>query len=317
MAACYFFAQNQNIKEGNGAGQGRSAPKIMTTMKNIKDQLAVKVAQIADAEPSVPAVQVTEGNTAVVAAPVTATTAQPVLDVVPVFSISIEEAKARVAMLQQFVRDMMTAGVDYGVIPGCPKPTLTKSGAEKLCLVYGFSKQIEVTNRLEDWDKGLFHYEVKVTLINKRTGLIEAEGIGCCNSREKKYAKQDPYTISNTIIKIAKKRALVDSTLSATKSSWLFTQDLETVELPPPTPAKPVTAVTVVPVTPVVDEAPLDNSQQPASKAQLHQIYALAQDQNLGSSLMRTTIRNLFNAGSSTELTAMQAEALIDWLKRA
>ena len=39
--------------------------------------------------------------------------------------------------------------------------------------------------------------------------------------------KQDPYSLINTMLKMAKKRALVDAVLSATRSSDLFTQDLE------------------------------------------------------------------------------------------
>ncbi len=112
-------------------------------------------------------------------------------DVVPEFAITITEAKQRTKMLQKFVKDMMIADIDYGIIKGCSKPSLLKPGAEKLCEIFGFSKQVEILNRVEDWDKGLFHYEVKVILTNKRTGIIEAEGIGCCNSMERKFKNQD------------------------------------------------------------------------------------------------------------------------------
>ncbi len=133
-------------------------------------------------------------------------------------------------MLHEFIKEMMVADVDYGMIPGCKKPSLYKSGAEKLCDIYGFAKKVEIINRIEDWNTKVFHYEVKVSLINKRTGLMEAEGIGSCNNREKKYASQDACNIINTIIKMAKKRALVDAVLSATRSSAIFTQDIEDFE---------------------------------------------------------------------------------------
>jgi len=152
---------------------------------------------------------------------------QEIVQVVPEFAISLQEAKRRIEILQQFVKELMVEGEDYGRIEGIPKPTLLKPGAEKLCDVYGFAKYVEVTNRIEDWDRGFFHYEVKVTLKNKRTGHIEAEGIGSCNSREKKYINQDPYSIVNTLLKMAKKRALIDAVLSATRSSGIFTQDAE------------------------------------------------------------------------------------------
>ncbi len=150
---------------------------------------------------------------------------------VPDFAISLNEAKQRIAMLQSFVKEIMIPGVDFGVVPGCNKPTLLKPGAEKICDVYGFSKHVEVINRVEHWNEGLFHYEVKATLINKRTGFVEAEGIGCCNNREKKYIKNDALSIINTVLKMAKKRALVDAVLSATRSSDIFTQDVEDLDL--------------------------------------------------------------------------------------
>ncbi len=148
-------------------------------------------------------------------------------EIIPQFVVSINEAKERISMLQSFVKEMMVSGIDYGVIPNSKKPSLFKAGAEKLCDIFGFSKQLDILNRVEDWDKGLFHYEVKAILINKRTGFIEAEGVGSCNSREKKFKNQDSYSITNTILKMAKKRALIDAVLSATRSSGIFTQDIE------------------------------------------------------------------------------------------
>lgn len=184
-------------------------------------------------------------------------------EIVPSFAVSMERIKERISQLQQFIRSYMVKDEDYGIIPGTPKPTLLKPGAEKLCDVYGFSKRFEVTNRVEDWQNGFFHYEVKALLTNKRTGFLEAEGLGSCNSREKRYSDRwvterklpegtsrdtlvrreregrygtyyeylvkndDTYTLVNTVLKMAKKRALVDAVLSATRTSGMFTQDLE------------------------------------------------------------------------------------------
>ncbi len=156
---------------------------------------------------------------------------EPVTDVFPDFAISLEEANRRVEMLKQFVREHMVEGEDYGVIPGASnKPTLFKPGAEKLNAIFGLAPLLEITSRVEDWEAGFAAYEVKVTLLNKRTGGIEAEGIGSCNSRERRYKNQDAANVANTLLKMAKKRALVDATLSATRASGTFTQDLEDVE---------------------------------------------------------------------------------------
>ena len=149
------------------------------------------------------------------------------ISVVPTIAVTLSQAKARILDLQAFVRDLMVEGEDFGRIPGVPKPTLFKPGAEKLCDIYGFAKTAEVVHRIEDWTDGFIHYEVKVILTSKATGYVEAEGLGSCNSKEKRYRSQDVYTVVNTILKMAKKRALVDAVLSATRTSGLFTQDME------------------------------------------------------------------------------------------
>ena len=153
-------------------------------------------------------------------------------DVFPDFAVSLEEANRRVKMLAEFVRSHMVEGEDYGMVPGTnTKPTLFKAGAEKLNAIFGLAPIVEITNRVEDWDNGFVAYEVKVKLINKRTDGVEAEGIGSCNSRERRYRNQDAANIANTILKMSKKRALVDATLSATRASGMFTQDLEDIEI--------------------------------------------------------------------------------------
>jgi hypothetical protein len=156
----------------------------------------------------------------------------PATDVFPDFAVSLDEANRRVKMLAEFVRGHMVEGEDYGIVPGTNgKPTLFKAGAEKLNAIFGLAPVVEVVNRSEDWDNGFVSYEVKVTLLNKRNGQVEAEGIGCCNSRERRYKNQDAANVANTILKMSKKRALVDATLSATRASGMFTQDLEDMDL--------------------------------------------------------------------------------------
>ncbi len=118
--------------------------------------------------------------------------------------------------------------VDYGVIPGCKKPSLLKAGAEKLAAHYGFSTSISIENRYENYDKKLVAYEVKVTVYDA-TGKIRAEGIGAANSCERKFMKGDFFSQINTVLKMAKKRAYVDGILTATGASSIFTQDIEDI----------------------------------------------------------------------------------------
>lgn len=215
------------------------------------------------------------------------------ISVIPDFAISICQAKERIALLQNFVKEMMIPNIDYGLIPGCQKPSLYKSGAEKLCDIFGFSKQLEITNRIEDWEKGMFSYEVKITLINKRTNLIEAEGIGSCNNHEKKYKNQDSFTICNTILKMAKKRALIDAVLSATRSSGIFTQDIEDLDLEPAK-AKPTHPTTTI-----------------------NQVYSLVKSSNISSDYMRKVLNERYKVKNSTELSPTQVQDLYAYLKKA
>ncbi len=157
-------------------------------------------------------------------------------DAFPDFAVDPAEVTRRTQMLKDYVRNHMVEGEDYGVVPGGTKPTLFKPGAEKLNAVFGLSPLVEVTNREENWDDGFVSYEIKVTLFNKRSEKVDAEGIGSCNSRERRYKNQDAANIANTVLKMAKKRALVDATLSATRASGMFTQDLEDMDLSEPAP---------------------------------------------------------------------------------
>lgn len=141
--------------------------------------------------------------------------------------VSVDQAINRIKELQRFVHAVMVKGEDYGIIPGTKKPTLLKPGAEKLCEMYGLTPTFSEMAAEKDWANGFVYHEIKCSLVSKRTGLVSAEGVGSCNNRETKYVSRDVYTISNTILKMAKKRALVDATLSATRSSGLFTQDVE------------------------------------------------------------------------------------------
>lgn len=227
------------------------------------------------------------------------------ISVVPDFAITLNEARQRIEMLQNFVKEMMLEGIDFGLIGGCKKPSLYKSGAEKLCDIFGLSKHIEIINRLEDWDNKIFHYEVKAILINKRTGYVEAEGIGCCNNREKKYASQDAYNVINTILKMAKKRALIDAVLSATRSSGIFTQDVEDF-----------TANTGLDNTNhrPTEERDLSKS-TPASREQLTEIVNLILHKKIPIEKAKNLINERYRVNESKQLTSAQAIDFISYLK--
>jgi hypothetical protein len=120
----------------------------------------------------------------------------------PIMNITL--AKSRLAEFQQFVKEYMVEGEDYGQIPGTQKPTLYKPGADKLCELYGLSDSYRILNRLVDFDSGLFDYEIECTL--SKDGFPFATGLGCCSSFEGKYRWRDskricPQCGKDTIIK--------------------------------------------------------------------------------------------------------------------
>lgn len=137
-------------------------------------------------------------------------------------------------MMIAFVKQQMHRDVDFGVIPGTNnKPVLLKPGAEKLCRLFNLYPQLELVQSVTDFDKPLFHYHYRCTIY--RHGEPVGQGEGCCNSKEKKYEKQQykVYDLTNTICKIAQKRAMVSAVLVAVGASEFFTCDLEEEEESP------------------------------------------------------------------------------------
>lgn len=150
----------------------------------------------------------------------------PKAEAVPVTVEAVPDKS--VANIELVVAKILKPNSDYGIIPGCRKPSLLKAGAEKLAAHFGFSTSISIENRYEDYDKKLVAYEVKVTVYDT-AGRIIAEGIGAANSQERKFLKGDFFSQINTVLKIAKKRAYVDAIITGTGCSSIFTQDLEEI----------------------------------------------------------------------------------------
>lgn len=147
-------------------------------------------------------------------------------------SVDIQEVSGTISKITQFqkvVQSQLLQNHDYGVIPGTPKPTLLKPGAEKILMLLGLRSEFDIVDSTRDFDKGFFQYQVKCKLYHG--DMLVTEGLGSCNNRERKYIKMDPYTMDNTALKMAKKRALVDAALLVGSLSDIFTQDLEDMDL--------------------------------------------------------------------------------------
>lgn len=180
----------------------------------------------------------------------------------------LRDGLSKIREFQNIVKELLVKGLDYGVVPGCgDKPTLLKPGAEKLAKLHKLADTYEVVEKTEDWDIKLFRYIIKCRLVLMGTDMVVSEGMGECNSYESKYKyrwvyenkvpahldkvslksksyindkgkaivqyqidNDDIYSQINTILKMAKKRAMVDAVLSATRLSAVFTQDIEDIK---------------------------------------------------------------------------------------
>ena len=228
--------------------------------------------------------------------------------------MDIQTAKARLQEFQEFCAHYLqestdggTDGGDYGVIPGTKKKTLLKSGADKLCEIYGLYDEYVVMSNVEEWDKGLFDYTLKCVLKSRRDDSMVGAGVGSCSSFESKYRWRDAKRVcpqcgkptiikgqeqygggyicwkkegrsdgcgakfkdtdksivdqpigrmenpdiidtKNTVLKMAKKRAKIDAVIGVTRSSGIFTQDMEDIQMPPAKPVTPPVAVTTEPI---------------------------------------------------------------------
>lgn len=140
----------------------------------------------------------------------------------------VQQSMNKIQQFQKVIQNTLVEGHDYGAaFYGASKPSLLKPGAEKILMLLGLSSEYEIIEKVQDYEEGFFAYTVRCVL--KKNGQIITEGLGHCNSREKKYEsdKQDKYMLGNTCLKMAKKRAQVDAALTVGSLSDIFTQDLE------------------------------------------------------------------------------------------
>jgi hypothetical protein len=141
----------------------------------------------------------------------------------------VAQTMQKITQFQKVIQQTLRQNHDYGVVPGTDKPILLKPGAEKILMMMGLQSEFEIVDSTRDFENGFFQYQVRCKLF--KGDLLITEGLGSCNTKERKYAKQDPFSIDNTVLKMAKKRALVDATLLVASLSDIFTQDLEDMDL--------------------------------------------------------------------------------------
>ncbi len=105
--------------------------------------------------------------------------------------MDIQQAVLRRQAIIDFTRAVMKPAIDYGRIPGTSKDTLLKPGAEKLTTLFGLSPRFEIVEKELDWTgnnhdgEPFFYFQYRCALW--RGDLLAGEGLGSCNSWEKKY----------------------------------------------------------------------------------------------------------------------------------
>lgn len=102
--------------------------------------------------------------------------------------LALKRGRDRIARIQ---RELMEPDVDYGLIPGTPKPTLFKPGAEKLAQIYGLAARVETTFVPGDGDlTPPLQYSAECFLhLGSFEGPIVGVGHGTANSWEKRYRR--------------------------------------------------------------------------------------------------------------------------------
>lgn len=183
-------------------------------------------------------------------------------------AMTLKDLQAQITRIRQAMKAVMQPGVHYGVIPGTPKPTLYKPGAELLFAMFRISPEPDIEDLSEE---DLIRYRVRMRGVHAPTGNVIGWGVGECSTSEEKYrwrnavcqeefdetdperrrvkwqkwkdrrtgewhtekrimVRTTPADLANTALKMAAKRARVDLALSALGASDVFNQDLEDLE---------------------------------------------------------------------------------------
>ena len=107
-------------------------------------------------------------------------------------AMRVQQLKQQMDIIAEYMKSILkhdrdgSGKGDYGIIPGTPKPTLYKSGAEKLCLGLHLAAKID-KETIIDLPNGHREYRIITGLYNKMTGRFMGSGIGSCSTMESKH----------------------------------------------------------------------------------------------------------------------------------
>lgn len=296
----------------------------------------------------------------------------------------VQGTMKKIGEFQAIVKNNLVKDHDFGVIPGTgDKPTLYKPGAEKILMLMGLTSEYDIIEKVQDYEKGFFAFTVKCIL--SKNDIKVTEGLGHANSWEGRYRyrwvteknipagikkedlvskefdgkfgkytkyqleNDDPYTLVNTLLKMAKKRAQIDATLTVASLSDVFTQDLEDIsgtieaEYSEPKPAsakqkgfiekligdrpesdaikevigesKTIDNLTAKEASKVIETLKEQPDQPGITDEQKVKAYNISQEIGYDNNMMKALIKEKFGKSSSSELTEKQGNELIEHLE--
>ncbi len=267
----------------------------------------------------------------------------------------------KIEQFQQLVRKNLKEGKDYGTIPGTPKPSLWKPGAEKIVILGKLRSTFEVLDETKDWENEFFQFEIRWNLWSGEN--LICQGVGLCSSKEDKYRyrwltekklpsnvnksnlvykekngqygkyrvyrveNEDVCSIANTILKMAKKRALIDAALLVGSLSDLFTQDIE--DLPEDIVSQTETIVKEAKLDEEISDEDLPQDEdipdeeggqevwqepdfKPASEKQLNFIYGVGKKKGIIHSHLLTQ-EEIDRIGKSENMDIEKASKILAW----
>ena len=284
-------------------------------------------------------------------------------------AFSVSEMQAQINLIQSYMEGILKLDEHYGKIPGCgDKPTLLKSGAEKLCFAFNLRPDFEITV-VDDPESDHREVQVLCRILNKATGLETGQGVGTATTKEGKWRfrvgvseptefavpksywkdrdieelrkldpsleglplstmKNDdgkwvvgikgekmehdnPSDYYNTVLKMAKKRAMVDAVITSTAASDIFTQDIEEMvenknvsEGKPPSKPKKKEVISK-------PNQEVQNLDDQVNTAQLKRIQAVAERVGWGTDDIKAYIKENFGLDSGKQMTIKEANELL------
>jgi hypothetical protein len=261
-------------------------------------------------------------------------------------TMTTDDLRRNINLIQNVLKDVMQKDVHYGVVPGCGnKPALLKPGAEKILATFRIGVNYDVEDLGTDNER---RYRITAKGFYIPTGNPIGSGIGECSSNEKKFAwreaicqkefeqadsskkqilfrkgyksgqvdevmqiKTVPADIANTVLKMGKKRAMIDLCLSAVACSDIFTQDI--VEEGAEIEAETANAT--------AERADQKQEQKPAgnpiSEPQAKRLFAIlsGKDSKHNQEELKNYLWEKYGVTSSHEIDKANYESIVNWVQ--